>query len=464
MTDIQRCEIRPGRLVEWTLHPTAVEAARRAPDDPRPPAYLQEAHVRAARTVHEGGLFVPTWLGTAFDIPGPVDLDTLQEALRRWTLRHETLRSGFRWTDDELRRFTLDADAVVLCREDKGEFANELTLTRYLRDRFDAVANALTWPNFIYTAVTRPDYTSVYIAFDHSNVDAYSIQRIPAEIHDLYEAVRGGRPSESVPAASYLDFCAAERTEADGIDATHETVARWREFIRRGDGRLPRFPVDLGLDPDGPLPVQRFVNEMLVDDTEAAAFEAYCRPYGGSQVGILAATALAVHEIGGQQVYRTVVPFHTRLKSRWSDSVGWYVGGAPIEIPVGEAPHFDAVLAMVRTALRENRPLSRMPVQRVLQLLGSDFRPTSPDLYSIVSFVDTRGIPFSDRWQSLNAYGLIRVSYGDQVCAWTTRLHEGIQFAARYPDTDTAAKNVRRYIEHLRARMAAVSETTTAPA
>jgi len=42
------------------------------------------------------------------------------------------------------------------------------------------------------------------------------------------------------------------------------------------------------------------------------------------------------------------------------------------------------------------------------------------------------------------------VSYGDQVCAWITRLHEGLQFAARYPDTDVAQKNMRLYVSRLR--------------
>ncbi|WP_406331687.1 condensation domain-containing protein [Streptomyces sp. NBC_00203] len=450
MTDLQRCEMRPGRLVEWTLHPAAVEAAARLPDDERPPAYVQESHVRTARSVHEDGLFVPTWLGATFDIPGRVDLDVLHDALRAWTLRHETLRSGFRWAGDEMRRFTLDADDVVLHREDKGHFTEAASLTRYLQDRFDVVANALTWPNFIYTAVVREDGASVRMAFDHSNVDAYSIYRIPAEIHELYAAGLEGRAMDTAPVASYVDFCANERTNADRIDDTHAIVARWREFIGRCDGKLPNFPVDLGLDPEGPLPGQKLMHEMLVDDADAAAFEARCRPYGGSLVGILAATALAVREIGGQEVYRTVVPFHTRAKSQWSDSVGWYVGGAPIEVPVARATDFDSALEMVRAALRESRPLARMPIARVLRLLGTDFRPTSPDLYSIVSFVDTRGVVGSERWRDLKAYGLIRVSSGDQVCAWTTRLHEGVQFAARYPDTDVAFKNMCLYVDRLR--------------
>jgi hypothetical protein len=400
--------------------------------------------------VARDGLFVPTWLGAAFDIPGPVDLDVLHGALRTWTLRHETLRSGLRWVGEELRRFTLAAEAVVLHRENVGHFPDASTLTQYLQDRFDLAANALTWPNFIYTAVVHDDGVSVVMAFDHSNVDAYSIHRIPAEIHELYSAGLDGRAVETGPVGSYVDFCAAERTNADGMEETDAIVDRWREFIARCDGKLPNFPVDLGLAPDGPLPTQKFVHEMLVDDADAAAFETYCRPYGGSLTGVLAATSLITHEIGGEDVYRTVVPFHTRAKSRWSESVGWYVGGAPIEIPAAQAADFDTALATVRAALRVNRRLSRMPIARVLGLLGADFQPTSPDLYSIVSFIDARGIPGSQRWHELKAYGLIRVSYGDQVCVWITRLHEGLQFASRYPDTAAAHQNMRHYIERLR--------------
>ncbi|MFI7410937.1 condensation domain-containing protein [Streptomyces sp. NPDC049627] len=453
ITDIQRCEVRPGRLVEWTLGPAAVAAATGLPEDSRPPAYIQESHIRTARSVRDDGLFVPTWLGAAFDLPGRADLDALQEALRGWTLRHETLRSGFRWSGepgDEMRRFTLDADAVSLQREDVGDFTEPADLVRHLQSRFDVTADALRWPNLIYAAVVRSDSTSVYMAFDHSNVDGHSIHRIPAEIQELYAAAVAGRATTLAPVGSYVDFCEIERTDADRIDDSHEIVARWREFVGRCDGRLPDFPLDLGLDPDGGLPTQSLLRESLTDADTAAAFEAYCRPYGGSAVGVLAATALAVHDIGGQPVYRTVVPLHTRVKSRWSDSVGWYVGGAPIEIPMSEARDLPGALRTVRAALHANRHLARMPLARVLRLLGSDFRPTSPDLYSIVSYVDARGVPGSVRWTEQKAYGLIRVSYGDQVCAWITRLHEGLWFASRFPDTDIAHKNMRLYVERLR--------------
>lgn len=450
ITDIHRCEIRPGRLFEWSLSPAALAVAECSGEDSRPASYIQESHVRTARSLREDGLFVPTWLAAAFDIPGSVDLDVLEGALRDWMLRHETLRSGFRHVGDEMRRFTLVPEDVSLHREVIGDFSDGAELAQHLEDRFDATADALRWPNFLYAAVVRDDCTSVYMAFDHSNVDAYSLQRIPAEIHELYTAGMDGRAVVRSEASSYVDFCEIERNNADQIDADHEVVARWREFIRRCDGRLPSFPVELGVEPGAGLPTQKLMQEMLVGADDAAAFEAYCRPYGGTLVGILAATSLIVREIGGQSVYRTVAPFHTRVKSQWSDSVGWYVGGAPIEVPAEKAPDFDSALKTVRAELHANKSLARIPLARVLSLLGSDFRPTSPDLYSIVSYVDTRGLPGSERWAELSAYGLIRVSYGDQVCVWVNRLHEGLWFASRYPETDIAYKNMRLYSEWLR--------------
>ncbi|MFC7219220.1 condensation domain-containing protein [Streptomyces polyrhachis] len=462
ITDIQRCELRPGRLVEWSLSPATVARAARLPEDARRPAYVQESHIRTAKSVHEDGLTVPTWIGCAFDLPDGITLDALEGALAAWTLRHETLRSGFRWegaAGNEMRRFTLDAADVALHRQEAGTFTDAAELTAHLQHRFDTAANALTWPNFLYAAVVRDDGTSVYAAFDHSNVDSYSIQRLPADLLALCTAPAAETPAEEAGAASYVDFCEIERSDADRIDGDHEIVARWREFIHRCDGRLPAFPVDLGLEADGALPRQQLLVEDLVGAEEAAAFEAHCRPYGGSLVGVLAATALIVHEIGDLDVYRTVVPFHTRVTSQWTQSVGWYVGGAPIEVPIDQAPDFPRALAAVRATLRANRRLARMPIARVLHLLGADFRPTSPDLYSIVSYVDARAIPGADRWAELRAYGLMRVSYGDQACVWINRLPEGLQLASRYPDTDVAGKNMRLYTERLRDLITSVARS-----
>ncbi|HET9116982.1 MAG TPA: condensation domain-containing protein [Pseudonocardiaceae bacterium] len=458
LTDILHWDARPGRLIEWRLHPATVASADDAPEDSRPPAYIQESHVRTVQTLRQRGRHIPAWVGTAFDMPGQVDLDILEFTLQRWTRRHETLCSGFQWVGDELRRFTLDPDTVRLQRDVVGEFPRAQDLCLYLQDRFDAATDALSWPNFIYAAAVRDDSTSLYLAFDHTNVDAYSLQLMAAEIHDLYTASVEGRPAEPPEIGSYVDFCEIERAQADQIDESHEIVARWRDFIVSCDGMLPTFPLELGIVL-GELPRQNLLQEMLVDGSDAAAFEAYCRVSGSSLAGILAASSIAILEVGGCPTCRTVVPFHTRMRPQWSESVGWYVGVVPIEIPTVQARDFWGVLEMARDALRSSRLLAQMPIARVLRLLGSDFRPASPDMFSLISYVDARAVPGADRWAEWNASTLIRVSHGDQVCVWITRIPEGLQLACRYPDTDVAHKNMLRFVEELRKIIISVART-----
>ncbi|MFD9596175.1 condensation domain-containing protein [Kitasatospora sp. NPDC059973] len=458
ITDLARCEARPGRVMEWTLHPSTIDAAAALADDLRPLSHLQQSHLRTARTVRDNGLTMPTWIGTRFSLPGPADPAVLEATLLDWTLRHETLRSGFRRRTEGVRRFTIGAGSVALHRHEAGVFDRAEELVTYLQNRFDAATNALEWPNYIYAAVLREDGTDVYLAFDHSNVDAYSLFRIPAEVHELYDTRRGGGEPRAVEVGSYLDFCELECAHAEQVDEIHSAVARWREFIAGCDDRLPRFPLDLGLEPEEPMPAQRLMTEMLVGEEHAAGFERYCRPFGGTLAGILAASALIARDLGGHDVYRTVVPFHTRAASRWQDSLGWYVGVVPIEIPAADAPDFRSALAMARSELHANRRLARTPLARILHLLGSDFRPTSPDLHSLMSFVDARAVPGAERWTEQNACATVRVSHGDQACVWITRLHEGLHLACRHPDTTVAAQSLRAYADALRDTVVRVAE------
>ncbi|CAM5506773.1 hypothetical protein STENM327S_09226 [Streptomyces tendae] len=128
----------------------------------------------------------------------------------------------------------------------------------------------------------------------------------------------------------------------------------------------------------------------------------------------------------------------------------------------GDAAAALALVDAAHAALHEERMSLRAAGEALEALaLGTDFRPTSPDLYSIVSYVDARDVPGAAHWPDQSAYALLRVSYGDQVCAWVTRLPEGLWFASRYPDTDVAHKNLRLYVERLRDIVTGVGQKPT---
>lgn len=454
MTGISEYEAQPGQLIEWRLHPATVAASLRSAHDPRPPSYVQEAHVKAAALLRDIGTEAPTWLGTAFDIPGALDCDALEEALLQWITRHETLRSGLRWAKDELERFTLRAEEVALDRRVVKNFSRGAHVASYLEGRFDDAVNPLTWPPYLFVTVSRKDAFTVYLAFDHSNVDGYSILQTPHEIHELYAASLDGRRAKLAKVGSYVDFSKIERDRADDVDANHESLVRWRGFVETCGGALPGFPLDLGVTP-GDMPVQTAVHELLLDRADAAAFDVACwRAGGGALAGVLAVAAIVAYQRGGQPVYRTVIPLHTRSDKLWSRSLGWYIALAPIEIATAQAQDFRELMSMARDAIRAAKSVAHVPFPKVCALLGAELQATS-----MLSYIDCRMVPGARHWGEWKAHAFGKVIYGDEAYLWINRTLDGLDVTCRYPDTELAHKNISGFIGDARAGLTSVARS-----
>jgi hypothetical protein len=458
LMEINQYVARPGRLIEWRLHPTTIAAAAEAAQDPRPPSYMQEAHVRMAALLRDVDVEAPTWLGTAFDVRGALDLDAMEATLLQWITRHETLRSGLRLAGTDLERFTLPAEIVSLDRTVIDDFSRGEDVTSFLEDRFDEAANPLTWPPYMFVTVGRDDGFTVYLAFDHSNVDGYSIAQIASEIQEIYAAASAGRPVMLDEVGSYIDFAKTERETADDLEADDEAVVRWRGFVDTCGGELPRFPLDLGLAP-GEYPRQTGGCEWLLSPDEATAFNDACMAAGGNfAAGVFAAAGAVACRHGEESVYRTVLPFHTRSEQQWSTSLGWYIGLAPLEIETATARDFGELIRMARQASRAAKPISQVPFAKVCSLLDTVLRPVS-----VISYIDARIVPGAANWDEWNAHAFGKVAYGDEVYMWINRTHEGVYLTCRYPDTELARSNVTAFIEQTREILVSVARTGSYP-
>jgi hypothetical protein len=456
LTEISKYDARPGVLTEWRLDRDTIAAATASPQDQRPASYIQDAHVRTAATLRQIGVEAPTWLATAFDFQGALDVRAMKATLLQWITRHETLRSGLRLEGEQLNRFTLSPEAVSLEPVVVDAFASGAAMVRYLEDRFDVAADPLTWPPYLFATVEHENAFTIYLAFDHSNVDGYSIAQIAHEVHELYDAALGDRPAELPEAGSYVDFSQLEHDAAADLDCDHDSVLRWRDFVEACGGELPRFPLDLDIAP-GELPRQTGGYEWLIDAADAKAFDDVCKAAGGNfATGLLAITSAIAHELTGDPVYRTVMPLHTRSEPRWAASLGWYIGLAPLEIPTAQAADFHDLVRISREATRAVKPMAQVPFARVGSLLEDPVRPLS-----VISYIDTRVVPGARQWDEWNAHAFGKVSYGDEVYMWINRNHDGAYVTCRYPTTDVAHRNVNEYIERVRAALVEVARTGT---
>ncbi|MCU1657537.1 MAG: Condensation protein [Pseudonocardiales bacterium] len=438
ITTIDRYPLRPGLLAEWTLHPIA---SAEPAEDFRAPSYLQEEHFRAEAMLRLTGNSVGSWLGTAFDLPGHVDMDAMESVLRTVIDRHEGLRSGFRFTGSQLTRFTYAGCEVELRARVVGEFSSGAEIAAYLEPRFDEATNPLdsALPS-VFATVVRPDSTTVVLASDHTRTDGYSIFLAPYEIHEIYAAEREGRhPNRLAEVGSHADFSHAERAKAAAIGPQHPGVVVWQDFLDSCGGALPEFPLDRGVRP-GQLPAWGGLHEPLLSTTEADAFDAACKEAGGQFLtGLAAAAAIAVYELGGPPEFHTTIPVHTRTHGQWAASLGWYVNSLPISIQTADADDFTGVIRTARQSLRNALPALKVPCSRAWELTG-----VVPLLRNMISFMDLRATPGNEHWNDWNVSGVGKPPPGDHVFFWFLRTHDGVSITAVYPDTDVSQDTIPR--------------------
>lgn len=392
----------------------------------------------------------PDWGGVAFEMPGELRLDAFGSALVAWIGRHETLRSGFRSVGEELHRFTLPQEVVGVDSAVLGDFRDAGVLNRFLRDRLDAATDTLQWPSYVVETVQRADSVTVVLAFDHTQTDGYTLFAMVHEIHEFYRAALERRAPSLPDTGSHVNYSHEQRREAALVGRDHPAVLRWERFIADSGGRPPGFPLPLGTSGEELLP-QRSVFEWLLDPDETDAFAAACRAERAAlPAGVLAANALAARRLGAPDPYRTVMPFHTRSRSEWSSSVGWYVEGGPVEIDLPPAADFRSAVRLAQRSAREARQVARVPFFRVCELLGMDFKKTTPDPFSLLSYMDVRDSPGARDWADWNARALLRLSDSGKACLWVVCTLEGLYLFGRYPDTELAAANVTRFVRCVR--------------
>lgn len=465
-TELVDYPVTPGTLTEWL--PTApfdgIEADGDSSnpwfDDPRPASFVQEARLRQARArataAHE------SWLGTAFEISGPLDADAFGRALNAWIDRHEGLRSHAAVPAEAgaVRRRTVAPGRVRVSAHRHGYRTSGAENFEYLHSLFDGCTSPMSWPAFAFATIEPPDRErafTVYFAADHAVVDGYSVVLVAQEIEALYRRERDGVTPELFPVGSYLDFGARQRSAAADLDPDHPAVSLWRGVLDLGGGHLPEFPLDLGDLPAEPG-AQRGLSAWVLDAAAADAFAVVCRKIGhGFFAGTLACLAIAGAELADAERFEAVTPMHTRDEPGWAGSVGWFVGISPISFGVRGAGSFAELVRRASVQVAAAKPAAQVPFEWISGVLGTDAQPRF-----VVSYMDVRFVPAAKQWHDWNARALRSKQYANDVYVWVNRTPQGVNIAARYPATDAATAAVHRYVSRLRSLMEEVVATGTA--
>ncbi len=441
-TELADYPVPDGALEEW--FPTSDGPWA---EDDRVLSFVHEAHLN--RDPAAGTSL--SWLGTAFDVHGPLDHDAFRRTLQAFVDRHEVLRTDTH-TDDAggvHRRTTapgtVDVDRIVFATRTPSNFDR-------LQRMFDEHASARSWPSYVFATVSRTDRFTVFFAGDHSILDGFSIVLVAHELTELYDSIRAGRTPQLPSVGSYVDFGHRERKSGPAPGAARRALDIWRSALD-GSG-LPEFPLPLGPRTSS---AQASISRWLLDADGARAFGEACREVGvTSFAGTMACLGLASYDVldadsPNRHIFRTVTPVHTRHEPQWEAALGWFVGLAPLQFTV-DAESFPATARLAEAAIRRVVPAGEFPFDRIRHLVGAPVEPRF-----VVSYLDIRSLPGAQTWPERNARALRSRQYTHDVYAWINRTPEGINLSMRFPGNEIAPAGAHRWSDALGVRVAEVA-------
>ncbi|MBS1847804.1 MAG: hypothetical protein JST73_05955 [Actinobacteria bacterium] len=466
--DLHDVSLPLGCLTVWQATDSTQWAAAEQPTDPRGPSRNQQGHIVNALTRRvdpdlvdqvadpsgEPPKAAPTgWLGVSFDVPH-LDGYDIRRAFETWIARHETLRSGFRpvgfGADATFERFTLEAGDVRLEPVDHGTFTDVHVLADALDDIFNRATDAIRWPSYALCSIRSTRSTTLILAFDHINIDGYSILLAVSEIRELLEAAHEGRPDELRPVPSYVDFAQDELALANTATITHEAIDVWRTFLGPTP-TLPVFPLADGLAPGSQVP-QRTACIPILTEGEADAFGTWCRANAASSAtGFIGALTLAFGRkarasgSGGPDIdgpeptdFRALVSTHTRHAACWAEALGWFTAIAPLAVTFDPDREFADVLPVIADGWATAKRGAALPMARVAELLELSLQPRF-----VVSYLDTRHARSARRWQNWNARAYLGdVGPTDEVYVWINRVPGETYLTWRFPGNDICTAQI----------------------
>ncbi|MFC4127715.1 condensation domain-containing protein [Nocardia rhizosphaerae] len=461
---IDEWEPAPGRLVTWFATPESSRRAATAPVHPAPPSLQQEQYLRLAdRHSAADFRFSGLCLVTARLPTGQLDRAAMTRVIHKFLMRHNTFRT---WFDIDaggtVRRHLVPEADIDFQPVDYGRIDNPEAIRTHVEK---TTPGPFDWDCFTFGAIEHGDSTTVYLAVDHLHTDGLGQYLSAVDFAHLYAAEMWGELEPPAPAASYLDYCVAERALSDQLTLASPGVRKWLELVRGNDNRLPSFPLDLGTGTDG---YHRSAHRtlQLLDPDQGERFEQVCRATGADFAGgVFAAAALTERELTGTDYYFGMTPLSTRTSAAENNSVGWYVTLVPVAFPLGPRTPATRVIKLAQHAYDNGLLLAPTSFHRVLDLLPADSEiKVEPGWVTpMISFIDARDFAGHELFDEVSAGVFANRAASEEALIWINRLPSGTTLSVIYPDTTVAHESVDRYLSAMRSAFLAITAESISP-
>lgn len=280
----------------------------------------------------------------AASIAGVPDLDAMRTSVQRLGRRHAALR--VRFADEDTGPVQIDADtpSVEWRTIDAWGWSDgrlDAALTKAAATPFDLRSDPSVRCHVFRRAA---DDHVILIVTHHIRVDFWSFQLI---VEDLLHSPSGDQGKEARKPGHYFDFVhwqdeylASERAATD--------LAYWRDVL----SDVPTLELPLDRTPDADDSAAGAAYALAIDPALAARLTEFCRERGYTTgMMVLAAYALLLQSLSGQDDVVVGVPFSGRTRADFFETVGYFVNPLPQRIRARDDDTVTSFLDRVRDTM-----------------------------------------------------------------------------------------------------------------
>ena len=437
-------------LTYWHASDATLENVRTAPISPVPPGYEQKQHLWAYHTSKQQQEEMARLLIVVWDEPGWCDIRIMGHLITTHLRRHDTYHCWFEAHGNTIvRRKLCDADSIQMEATTLGEVNS-----RDWQLHVSETQGPFDWECFRFGILQRATEFTFFASIDHLHADSTVIAFLVDEIHTRYRALLNGElPPRLAPSGSHLDYCDSQRRQAASATLSDGSVSDWVKFLEYNHGRMPAFPLPLGLLQDRCNTEHSHMD--VLDANGVTNFEFSCHQLGARFIGgLLACAAMTERELTGSSSYSVITPTTTRRSTESYRTTGWCMGVVPIHFAV-DGKTFAELAVTAQLIFDERLHLAHIPIDRVLELAAE-----LPGIRSaakggvMLSYMDTTLPPMSANialdWHQANGRVYINQGTASQVALWFFRTPRGLSLTFAYPANEIARASIRQYAQVLK--------------
>ncbi len=399
---------------------------------------------------------------TVFNVPsahrlhGELDLDALQRAFTTLVQRQEVLRTVIATRQGEPSQHVLEAvdtDIALIDLSALDPARREAELARRLEDAVAQPFDLARGPLFrVALYRLEPGHHVLYFMAHHVIWDGWSFDLFYAEMAALYGAFQSRREPRLPPLpVSYVDFSAWHREWMAGPE-----LARQLDYWRR---KLAGAPEALALPADHARPATQSgdggTEWLRVPAATVQALRERGRDEGATLfMTLLAAWALLLHRISGQDEIVVGTPVRGRNLPELETVMGFFVNALPLRLRIDDALDFPALLQAVRAEVVDAFGCQDVPFEHLVRVLDTRRDPARFPIYqAFFSYQDARQRPAA--WGNLEHHNLpvFQPSAAQDVALWFLDGADGLVGGLNYNSDillpETATLLARRYLELL---------------